>query len=327
VTTSITEKVTIFNNDKSKIVGVKVRSGKDGIKGDVKLELPENWKVSPVSQGFSLAKKGEETTVYFEVSPPKNAQEVTVKSIAMVNGQRFDKDQYNITYEHIAKQQVLKAAEAQLIKLDIKTGDEKIAYIMGAGDEVPKSLRQMGYDVSVLKPEEITRENLLRFNVVMTGIRAYNTVQQLAFKQELLFDFVKEGHTMIVQYNTLDDFVTPNLAPFPLKISRDRVTDENAAVTFLEPGHTLLNKPNKITTADFKGWKQEQGLYYPSEWDKAFTPIISSSDLGEPAKKSAILVAPYGKGQYIYTGLSFFRELPEGVAGAFRLMANMISLK
>jgi len=327
VTTSIIEKVTIFNNDKSKTVGVKVRSGKDNIKGDVRLELPDSWKVSPVSHEFLLAKKGEETTVFFEVFPPKNAQEITAKSVAIVNGQRFEKDQYNINYEHIAKQQVLKPSEAQLIRLDIKTQSEKIAYIIGAGDEVPKSLRQMGYDVSVIKPEEITKENLERFNVVMTGIRAYNTIQQLGFKQDLLFDFVREGRTMIVQYNTLDDLVTPNLAPFPLKISRDRVTDENAAVTFLEPNHALLNKPNKITAEDFKGWKQEQGLYYPSEWDKAFTPIISASDPGETAKKSAILVAPYGKGHYIYTGLSFFRELPEGVPGAFRLMANMISLK
>jgi LmbE family N-acetylglucosaminyl deacetylase len=327
VTTSITEKVTIFNNDKSKTIGVKVRSGKDNIKGEIKLDLPAEWKVTPVSNAFSLAKKGEETTVYFQVSPPKNAQEITAKSVAIVDGKRYDKDQYNITYEHISKQQVLKASEAQLIRLDIKTGSEKIAYIMGAGDEIPKSLRQMGYDVTVIKPEEITKENLQRFNVVITGIRAYNTVQQLGFKQDILFDFVKEGHTMIVQYNTLDDFVTPNIAPFPLKVSRDRVTDENAKVDFLEPSHALLNSPNKITTDDFKGWKQEQGLYYPSEWDKAFTPIIASSDKGESAKKSAILAAKYGKGNYIYTGLSFFRELPEGVPGAFRLMANMISLK
>jgi len=198
---------------------------------------------------------------------------------------------------------------------------------MGAGDEVPKSLRQMGYEVTIIKPEEITKENLLRFNVVMTGIRAYNTVSQLAFKQDILLDFVKEGHTMIVQYNTLDDLVAPNIAPFPIKISRDRVTDEQAKVDFLEPNHAILNSPNKITAEDFKGWKQEQGLYYPGEWDKAFTPIIASSDKGESAKKSAILVAKYGKGNYIYTGLSFFRELPEGVPGAFRLMANMISLQ
>lgn len=327
VTTSITQKVTIFNNDKPKTIGVTVRSGKDNIKGAIQLELPANWKATPASNLFQLAKKGEETTVYFEVSPPKNAQEITAKCIATVDGRRFSAEQYNINYEHISKQQILKASEAKLIRLDIKTGNEKIAYIMGAGDEVPKSLRQMGYEVTVLRPEDITTENLKRFNVVITGIRAYNTVQQLAFKQEMLLDFVKEGHTMIVQYNTLDDFITPNFAPFPLKISRDRVTDENAKVDFLEPNHALLNAPNKITAEDFKGWKQEQGLYYPSEWDKAFTPIIASSDKGESAKKSAILAAKYGKGNYIYTGLSFFRELPEGVPGAFRIMANMISLK
>ena len=228
---------------------------------------------------------------------------------------------------HISKQQVLKPSEAHFIKLDLKTGNEKIAYIMGAGDEVPKSLKQMGYAVTVLKPEEISKERLLEFNVVMTGIRAYNMIHALAFKQNILFDFVKEGHNMIVQYNTMDDFVTPDIAPFPLKVSRDRVTEENATVTLLKAKHPVLNMPNTITSKDFEGWKQEQGLYYPNEWDKAFTPIISANDKGETAKKGAILVAKYGKGNYIYTGLSFFRELPEGVSGAYRLMANMISLK
>ena len=198
---------------------------------------------------------------------------------------------------------------------------------MGAGDEVPKCLTQMGYAVTIIKPEEISAEKLLGFDVAITGIRAYNTVQALAYKQNILFDFVKQGHTMIAQYNTLDDFVTPDIAPYPLKVSRDRVTEENAAVTFLAPQNPILNTPNKITNKDFEGWKQEQGLYYPSEWDAAFTPIIAANDKGEPAKKGAILVAKYGKGNYIYTGLSFFRELPEGVSGAYRLMANMISLR
>jgi hypothetical protein len=139
-------------------------------------------------------------------------------------------------------------------------------------------------------------------------------------------DLVKEGKTMIVQYNTLDDFVTKDFAPFSIKISRDRVTEENAEVRFLAPEHRILNVPNKITSKDFEGWKQEQGLYYPSEWDANFTPIISSNDTGEMPKNGAILIANYGKGKYIYTGLSFFRELPEGVAGAFRLLANMISV-
>ena len=148
----------------------------------------------------------------------------------------------------------------------------------------------------------------------------------LAFKQNILLDFVKNGKTMIVQYNTTDDLVTPNIAPFPLKISKDRVTEENAEVRFLNPSHQVLNYPNKITVDDFKNWKQEQGLNYPNEWDANFTPILSANDKGETPKNGALLVAKYGKGNYIYTGLSFFRELPEGVPGAFRLMANMIAI-
>jgi hypothetical protein len=221
---------------------------------------------------------------------------------------------------------ILKPAEARGIRLKIKTKNEKIAYIMGVGDEVPKSLSQMGYEVSVFKAEEITAEKLQDFDVVMTGIRAYNVVNALAFKQSILLDFVKNGKTMIVQYNTTDELVTKDIAPFPLKISRDRVTEEDAEIRFLAPKHPALNYPNKITAEDFKGWKQEQGLYYPSEWDTHFTSILSANDKGEKPKDGALLIAPYGKGFYIYTGLSFFRELPEGVPGAFRLMANLIAI-
>lgn len=197
---------------------------------------------------------------------------------------------------------------------------------MGAGDEVPKYLSQMGYSVTILKPENITKENLNNFDVIITGIRAYNVVQELAGKQEILFDFVKEGHTMIVQYNTNGKMVTSNLAPYPLKVSKERVTEENAPVRFLAPENKVLNTPNKITSKDFEGWVQEQGLYYPEEFDKAFTPIFSSNDQGETPKNGGLLVAKYGKGHYIYTGLSFFRQLPAGVPGAYRLLANLISM-
>jgi LmbE family N-acetylglucosaminyl deacetylase len=327
ITTSIIDKVAIFNTGKSKTIGVKIKAGKHTESGVVKLDISKDWKVVPTEIPFALSKKGEEQMVYFEAFPPKNADEITVKCIAIVNGKTFDKEQININYDHISKQQILRTSEAKFIKLDIKTGSEKIAYIMGAGDEIPMSLIQMGYEVSELKPEEITKEKLLNFDVVITGIRAYNTVKALAFKQDILFDFVKEGKTMLVQYNTTDELVTKNIAPFPLKISRDRVTEENAEVRFLAPQHAVLNYPNKITSKDFEGWKQEQGLYYPSEWDAAFTPILSSNDQGETPKNGALLIAKYGKGHYIYTGLSFFRELPEGVSGAFRLMANIISIK
>lgn len=327
VTTSILDKVSLFKNGKNKEIAVKIKSGKDAVKGDLILELPINWFVSPKSIPFNLEKKGTEQIVYFQVTPPNQIDEAVAKSIAVVNNKRYDKDQISIEYSHITKQQVLKPAEAKFIRLDLKTNEERIGYIMGAGDEVPTSLSQMGYKVTLLKPEEITPAKLANLDVVMTGIRAYNTVQELANKQSILFDFVKEGKTMLVQYNNPDDIVTTNIAPFPMKISRDRVTEENAEVRFFAPNHPILNFPNKITGKDFEGWKQEQGLYYPNEFDKAFTPILSSNDKGETPKNGALLVAPYGKGYYIYTGLSLFRELPEGVPGAFRILSNMISLK
>lgn len=327
ITTAIQDKVLLFPNTKPKYVGINIKSGKDNIKGSLKLDLPKEWKISPPSISFELQKKGMEQTVYFEVTPPSQMSEAVAKSVATVDNAVYNKEQIVINYDHIAKQQILKTAEVKCIRIDLKTNQEKIAYIMGAGDEVPKSLAQMGYQVTQIKPEEITPEKLALFDVVMTGVRAYNTVQALAYKQDILFDFVNSGKTMIVQYNTVNDLVTSNIAPYPLKISSDRVTEENAEVRFLAPNHLVLNYPNTITQNDFKGWKQEQGLYYPKEFDKAFTPILSSNDKGESPKNGALLVAPYGKGNYIYTGLSFFRELPEGVPGAYKLLSNLISIK
>jgi LmbE family N-acetylglucosaminyl deacetylase len=327
VTTTISDKISLFNNGKEKYIAVKIKAGKDNIKGNLQLELPEDWIVFPKYIPFHIEKNKAEQTVYFEVSPPKHPAEAIAKSVAIIDNKSFDKDQIMIDYNHITKQQVLKPAEAKFIRLDLKTNGQKIGYIMGAGDEVPESLIQMGYSVTLLNPEDITPEKLESLDVIITGIRAYNVVQELANKQNILFDFVKEGKTMMVQYNTPDENMLTNIAPYPLKISRDRVTEENAEVRFLAPDHPVLNYPNKITTKDFEGWKQEQGLYYPKEFDKAFTPILSSNDKGEAPTNGALLVAPYGKGHYIYTGLSLFRELPEGVTGAYRLLSNIISLK
>ena len=327
VSTSIVDKVTLFKTNSTETVAVKIKAGKDYVKGVVSLELPEKWLVSPQSIPFYLDKKETEHMVFFNVTPPNQPEEVTAKSVVVMDNKKYDKEQITIHYPHITKQQVLQPAESKFVRLDLKTTNEKIGYIMGAGDEVPKCLQHMGYAVSLLKPEEITPEKLSSFDVVITGIRAYNVLQILDTKQEYLFDFVKQGKTMLVQYNTPNAVVTSKIAPFPLQISNNRVTEENAAVRFLAPEHPVLHFPNQISTKDFDNWKQEQGLYYPNEFDAAFTPIISSHDKGETPKTGALLIAPYGKGYYVYTGLSFFRELPEGVAGAFRLLANIISLK
>jgi LmbE family N-acetylglucosaminyl deacetylase len=326
-TSTFTEKVTLFSSGKAKIIEVRVTAQKDDVSGAATLELPQGWKASPKFIDFNLHSKGQETTVKFSVTPPTEPSSATMISVLEVGNKRLDREMTKIKYPHINKQVVLRPSSAKLVRLELKTEQKKIAYILGAGDQVHRSLQQMGYDVTLLQPSKITKERLHHFDVVILGIRAYNTVSELAVKQNILLDFVKEGKTMIVQYNTLDDLVTQQFSPYPLKISRDRVTEEDATVLFLNPAHRVVNAPNKITFRDFSGWIQEQGLYYPSQWDKAFTPIFQAADQGETPKSGALLVAKYGKGHYIYTGLSFFRQLPEGVPGAFRILSNLISIK
>ncbi|WP_418262600.1 PIG-L family deacetylase [Flavobacterium faecale] len=327
VTTSFPDNVVLFNNNNPKTISVKVKAGKDDINGLLQLELPKNWQVSPSEIPFHLKKKGAEKAFTFTVTPPTEPAEVWAKSSVTYNNKKYDLEQVSIDYPHISKQQVLQTAESKFVKLDLYIGPQKIGYIMGAGDAVPSSLLQMGYDLFVIDPDDISDDYLASFDVIITGIRAYNTIESLINKQQILFNFVKNGKTMIVQYNTPSLLPGVQLGPYPLFISNDRVTEENASVRFLAPNHSVLNYPNKITAADFKGWTQEQGLYYPNEFDSAFTPILSSNDTDETPKNGALLVAPYGKGYYVYTGLSFFRELPEGISGAYRIMANLISLQ
>ncbi|MEM7381107.1 MAG: LmbE family protein, partial [Bacteroidota bacterium] len=182
--------------------------------------------------------------------------------------------------------------------------------------------------VHMVDPNDIQPGSLEKYDAVVVGIRAYNVIPELKFKQQYLFDYVSNGGNLILQYNTAGRWAAAydGIAPYPLKLSRDRVTDENSDVEIIAKDHALVNFPNTITTEDFEGWVQERGLYFPSQWDPAFTPILSMKDANESSKQGALLVAPHGKGYYIYTGLSFFRELPAGVSGAFKIFANMISV-
>jgi hypothetical protein len=199
---------------------------------------------------------------------------------------------------------------------------------MGAGDEMPTSLEQMGYIVHLVDPLELVEGSLDKYDAVVLGIRAYNVVEELKFKQRFILNYVKQGGNVIVQYNTANRWGNQfeSIAPYDLDISRDRVTNENSEVRILAAEHPLVNFPNKITSSDFEGWVQERGLYFPDKWGTEFTPILGMNDEGETEKKGSLLVAPYGKGNYIYTGLSFFRELPAGVPGAYKLFSNMLSL-
>ncbi|WP_044397412.1 PIG-L family deacetylase [Lacinutrix sp. Hel_I_90] len=326
VSAKVTENVIIFENDQQKDIPVVVKAGRDNLEGVVALACPKEWQVYPKQQNVNIAHKGQEQTLVFSVTPPKYQSEGLLKPLVTIGDKTYSKELIEIDYDHIPFQTVILPSESKIVRLDIKKKGENIAYIEGAGDVVPESLKQIGYKVSILKPDAITPENLSNFDAVVIGIRAYNTIEALNYKQDILFEFVKNGGNMIVQYNTRHQIKVDKIAPYPITLSRDRVTDEFAEVTFLEPNHELLNAPNKITKKDFEGWTQERGLYFPSEWSSEFTPLLSMNDNGETPKTGSLLVAKHGKGYYIYTGLSFFREFPAGVSGAYRLFANMLSI-
>ena len=326
VSAKMAQNVIIFNNDNQKEVSVIVKAGKDQVEGYVSIACPKDWNVFPDKQHISIEHKGEEQTVVFTIFPPKHQSEGLITPMVYVGDTIYTKKLLDIDYEHIPFQTVLLPSESKVVRLNIQKKGKNIAYIEGAGDVVPESLKQIGYNVVTIAPKNITAETLSRFDAVVIGIRAYNTVDDLKYKQQILFDFVKQGGNMIVQYNTNSRLKVDELAPYDLKLSRDRVTEENAEVTFLNPNNSILNYPNKITQEDFEGWTQERGLYFPDEWSDKFTPILSMSDKGETPKEGSLLVAKYGKGYYIYTGLSFFREFPEGVPGAYRLFSNLLSI-
>jgi len=325
VSASISDKVFIFENDQQKEIVVTVKAGKNNLSGYVQMAYPKDWSIFPEKQKIEIANKGDIQKVVFTVIPPKNQSEGLISPMVNIDGQFYTNELIEIDYAHIPFQTVLIPSESKVVRLDIEKRGNNIGYIEGAGDVVPESLRQIGYNVTIIKPEQISPENLANFDAIVVGIRAYNIVEALKFKQKFLLEYVKEGGNLVVQYNTNRGIKIDNLAPYNLKLSRDRVTDENADVKILEPNHPILNYPNKITSEDFKGWVQERGLYFPNEWSKEFTPLLAAHDKGEKSKKGSLLVAKYGKGNYIYTGLSFFREFPAGVSGAYRLFANLLS--
>lgn len=326
-TTAITPEILLFNGAQPKTVTVTITAHKANVKGKVSLCYPKDWKVEPKEIPIEIASKNETKSVNFTIYPTKNSSTTTLSTHVEIDGQQLDRKVITLHYPHIPKQTILVSSTAKAVTLDLKIKGKNIGYIMGAGDEIPDHLMQVGYFVTLLQPNAITPEKIQHFDAIILGIRAFNVVDELKYKNKILFDYVKNGGNVIVQYNTSNNLITKEIAPYKIKITNDRVTNENAAVTFLEPQHSALNYPNKITQNDFTGWVQEQGLYYPSQWGAEFTPIVASNDEGETPKKGGLLIAKYGKGNYVYTGLSFFRELPEGVSGAYRLLANLIALE
>jgi len=322
------ETVYIFQDQAPQTIEVRVRAGKDSIQGALRLEAPEDWSIQPAQMQIALEKRNMEKVYAFEVTPPAEQSEGDLSPVLTIDGADYERGIDIIDYDHIPVQTVLQKASTRVVRIKLEKRGERIGYLMGAGDAVPASLEQIGYDVELLDPANLTGDQLATYDAILIGIRAYNTEERMAFIQPLLMDYVKQGGTMVVQYNTTRGLKIQGdeIGPYPLQLSRDRVTVEEAPVRFLAPDHPVLNQPNRITQQDFEGWVQERGLYFPDEWDSAYTPILSSNDPGEDPKDGGLLVAKYGEGYYVYSGYSWFRELPAGVAGAYRLFANIISL-
>ena len=320
--------VYVFADKEPKTIQILVKAGKSDVSGNIRPVVPEGWKVEPTEQAFSLPLKDQEVALDFQLFPSDTQSEGWLKAIAESEGKTYSQELVQISYDHIPVQSVLRQAKARVVKVDIKKAGDRIGYLMGAGDEMPASLEAIGYQVDLLDPSEVVASRLQGYDAVVIGIRAYNTIERIRFIQPELLAYVEGGGTLIIQFNTTGGLAIPmeEIAPYPLKLSHDRVTVEEAPITFLKPEHPVLNFPNVITDKDFEGWVQERGLYFPSEWDAKYEAILSSNDPGESPKLSGLLIAPYGKGHYIYTGMAWFRQLPAGVPGAYRIFANLLSV-
>ncbi len=324
-TTELVEKVILFQNQEPKQLRVKVRAHGSNFKGKVQLNTPKSWKVKPEVQQVHIEKAGASEEFVFEVLPPEGSSKASFSSIVTEGDTSYQMYLKEIDYPHIEKQFLLSPNKSIVSKIDLKTSVTKIAYINGAGDKVVESLANVGIKATTFDAEMFRLEDLLPFPTVIVGIRAFNVHKALAYKNQILWDYVDQGGTLIVQYNTSRGLDSTILAPYPLSLSRDRVSDENAQVRILKKDHPLLHHPNHIQPSDFDGWVQERGLYFANRWDTRYEALFSMNDKGETAKLGSLLVTDYGKGKFIFTGLSFFRELPAGVPGAYRLFANLIS--
>jgi LmbE family N-acetylglucosaminyl deacetylase len=327
VTVASSTDVLVFSDANPREYTAKITSNSTNpVSGKVTLGVPNGWSVVPASVDFKLATAGKPQTVRFMITPPMDESAGHVEIIASVDGKMYTKSLEEVSYDHIPAQIIVKEARAHLVRLAIHKEGNLIGYIKGAGDEMPNGIRAMGYEVWEMNNEDITTENLTRLDAVVFGVRALNTNEQLPAFMPLVLQYAKNGGTVIFQYNTNNNSLPKDFSPYALNLSRNRVTEEDAMVTLLAKDHPALNTPNKISDRDFEGWVQERGLYFPDTWDAAFTPILQMNDKDEGPQKGSLLVARYGEGYFVYTGLSFFRQLPQGVPGAYRLFANLLSL-
>ncbi|MCH2234666.1 MAG: PIG-L family deacetylase [Crocinitomicaceae bacterium] len=308
----------------SKAIKVKLHSFIQNSTQEVHIAAPKGWKVNPEMQTVNFEKKHEEKWIEFEISASSEAENGSIILEDNLGNTLYSLTE--ITYDHIPPQTIFKPSNMPCLKLDAKIKEGTVAYIKGVDDAVPAAIRELGFEVEEYEVKDLADLNLSTYSTVVLGIRIYNVFPELTNHDEKLFSYVENGGNLIMQYNTASrSAADKTYGPFPFKLTRNRVTEEDAPVTFLEPDHPILNSPNKITTADFENWVQERGLYFAGDWSSEYKALFGWHDEGEEDQTGALIVAQHGKGRFIYTGISFFRELPKGVAGAYRLFANLLS--
>ena len=326
VTANLDQPILIFPNGEPKNISLHLKNWKKNTSGSVKVELPPGWSCEPESTVYQFTDKLEEKEVRFTIHTQQVAASGTLRIKLRIADITSSHSYGTIEYDHFPNQLFFPPAEIRLISLPIKSGKEKIGYVMGSGDEIPDCLEQLGYPVKLISDTELQEGNYSAYDVVITGTRAYNSRGILPTVKNKLMEYVRKGGTLITLHNTRFGLKADNIGPYPIKISDERVSVEEAPVVFLQPDHPLLNRPNPITARDFDDWVQERGLYFAGEWDDHFLPILGCNDPGEKLQQGGLLYTTYGKGHFIYSGYSWFRQLPAGVPGALRLFVNMISI-
>lgn len=328
VSIEIEKPVYLFSEAKSKNIAVTIEAYKDDVKGELFFEMPEGWIANPKSIPFELEQKEEKQSFTFQLQPTVAAENGNLNLKAKIGNNLYSSKAIEVNYEHIKPQIVLQPASSKLIQLNIKVEPRKIGYIMGSGDEIPETLSQLGYDVSLLSDEDLEFMDLNSFDVIICGVRAFNIREDLERLQTRLNTFVENGGTWIVQHNTRFGKQVNQIGPYPFTASgRSRIAEETAKLQILMSEHPVFNYPNKITDADFNDWVQERGLYFADSWKGKLYPLLSGNDKGEAAQIGGLLYARYGKGVFIFTAYSWFRQLPAGVPGAIRLFVNLVSAK
>ncbi|MDH3493723.1 MAG: PIG-L family deacetylase [Acidobacteriota bacterium] len=308
-------------------LSLNIRSNSEkAVQGTANLLLPKGWKVRPASKSFAISKKGGATSFDCTVIIPANTKpgEYKIIATATVGDRMFDATMNTISYDHIQTHRYYTPAETKVVIAELEVAPVTVGYVMGSGDSGPEALRQIGVEVELLDDKALTSGDLSRFDTIMIGIRASETNPAFIANNQRLLDYAKAGGTLIVQYQKFP-FQSLNLAPYPVQFNA-RVAEEDARVNILEPGHPVFNYPNKITQKDFEGWVQERNLYAFRSFDEEYTPLLEAHDTGEDENKGGMVYTKLGEGQYMYVSYAFFRQLPAGVPGAYRLFANIVSL-